>query len=179
MLNCWLKKREGSIASGTFTGLTPEKTTFDELATGLLNDYTINGRKNLSMVETYLERLGKHFTGMRAIHVTTDKIVAYVADRKKQKTRFDQPPSNGTLNREMSALKRAFNLGKRARKVVSVPYIPMLKENAPRKGFFNHRDYLRLKKVLPEYLQAIVTLAYYTGMRKGEILNLLGTGRFP
>ncbi len=57
-------------------------------------------------------------------------------------------------------------------KVDRVPYIPMLKENNIRKGFFEHGDYLALKDALPSYLKGFATFAYKTGWRESEIANL-------
>ncbi|WAC08432.1 MAG: tyrosine-type recombinase/integrase [Thermodesulfobacteriota bacterium] len=48
----------------------------------------------------------------------------------------------------------------------------MLKESNVRKGFFEHHEYLALKKALPDYLRPVITFAYHTGCRKAEILNL-------
>jgi len=56
-----LKKREGSIATGTFTDLRPERTMFRDLAADLLNDYSNNQRKSLEMVQGYVVRLGRYF----------------------------------------------------------------------------------------------------------------------
>ena len=82
------------------------------------------------------------------------------------------PPANATINRELAAFKRMFNLGRQAAKVVTAPHIPMLKENNVRKGFFTVRDYLRLKTALRCYLKPLVTLAHFTGMRREEMLQL-------
>jgi len=57
-------------------------------------------------------------------------------------------------------------------KVDRVPYIPMLKENNTRKGFFEHGEYLALKDALPDYLKGFITFAYKTGWRVSEISNL-------
>ena len=109
---------------------------------------------------------------MKAISITPDKILAYIAHRKNEETHMGAPPANATINRELAAVKRMLNLGRRHGKVISVPYIPKLEENNVRKGFFHHRDYLRLKTALPDYLKPIITLAYFTGMRKAEMLGL-------
>jgi integrase len=71
-------------------------------------------------------------------------------------------------------LKRILNLGARQTppKVDRVPYIPMLKENNVRKGFFEHGDFLALRKALPDYLKGFVTFAYKTGWRASEIEGL-------
>jgi integrase len=52
------------------------------------------------------------------------------------------------------------------------PYIPMLKENNVRKGFFEHENFLSLHDALPSYLQGFVTFAYMTGWRISEIIGL-------
>ena len=41
-----------------------------------------------------------------------------------------------------------------------MPYIPLLKENNVRKGFFEHNEYLALRDALPSYLKPFVTFAY-------------------
>jgi integrase len=57
-------------------------------------------------------------------------------------------------------------------KVDRVPYIPMLKENNIRKGFFEHADFLALRDALPSYLKGSVTFAYKVGWRVSEIAGL-------
>lgn len=41
-----------------------------------------------------------------------------------------------------------------------------------RKGFFEDEQYRALLTALPEYLRPVLTFAYYTGCRRGEILRL-------
>ena len=66
------------------------------------------------------------------------------------------------------------NLGLRQTppKVDRVPYIPMLKENNIRKGFFEHSDFIALKESLPVYLKGFVTFSYKSGWRVSEIRDL-------
>ena len=71
----------------------------------------------------------RFFGGVRALAVTTDRLNKYVAWCREQGL------SNATINRDMSALRRAFKLAYRAGKIQRCPNFPHLKESAPRMGF--------------------------------------------
>jgi integrase len=163
-----LKKREGEIAEGKLPGIYFDKVRFDDLAKDLLTDYEINKRDTLKRAKWSVDCLKKSFQGMRATDITTDKIKAHIEKRMKEGL------SNASINRELAVLKRMFSLGVQSTppKVNLIPYILMLKESNTRKGFFELEEYLSLKSALPYYLKPVVTFAYHTGWRAGEILNL-------
>ena len=163
-----LKLREGEITQGKIPALKVEKIVFDELAKDLINDYKANSKKSLRRLMVSVEHLMKFFEGMRAVDITTDRVNVYVADRQEEGS------SNASINRELSALKRMFSLGAKVTppKVIQIPYIPHLNENNVRTGFFEYHEFIALRNALPYYLQPVVTMAHYTGMRKEEILSL-------
>ncbi len=57
--------------------------------------------------------------------------------------------------------------------IARIPIFPKLKESQPLRGFFEHDEFLAQRAELPEHLKPVISFAYHTGCRKGEILNLL------
>jgi integrase len=165
-----LRKRLGEIVQGQFTPPSTEKTGVEELVDATLRDYRVNERKSLDLSEKrWLKHLKPFFGKMRAVDVTTDAINRYVEKR------LAQGAENGTINRELALLRRAFNLAYHStpRKVHQVPNFPRLKENPPRKGFVDDAQYRLLVQHCGElWLRALLATAYAFGFRKAELLNL-------
>jgi integrase len=108
------------------------------------------------------KHLRLHFGSMQTSELTFGIVQRYIEQRQAASA------TNATINREMALLRRAFNLTD-----VPLPKLPSkLKENNVRKGFFEHEDYMALLKTLPAELRPVLTFAYFTGCRKGEILSL-------
>jgi integrase len=163
-----LKKREGEVSQGKLPGVHFDKVTFTELADEFLDDYIINRKKSLVRAQQSINHLNRKFEHFSVPAITTPKIKEYI------KERLDEGAANGTINRELAALKRLLNLGAQQTppKVDRVPYIPMLEENNTRKGFFEHEQYIALREALPEYLRPYVVFACKVGWREAEISDL-------
>jgi integrase len=161
-----LKLREGEIAEGKKPGVCFERVKFDEIAEDYLTDFRINRKRSIKKAEGYVKKLNENFEGVRVVGITTASVKEYIQKR------LEEGKANATVNRDLSALKRMFNLARLSKKVNDVPYIPMLKELNVRKGFFEHEQYLTLKDTLFDYLKPVATFAYFTGWRRGEILGL-------
>jgi site-specific recombinase XerD len=67
-------------------------------------------------------------------------VARYIDSRQQERA------ANATINRELAALKRMFNLARQATppRVNSVPHIAMLKENNVRTGFLEAKQHDRL-----------------------------------
>jgi len=89
--------------------------------------YKSNGRR-LDRLETSLARLLPVFGNVPVTRIGGDRIENYKAKRKAEGV------CNATIDRELTALRRALNLGKQQLKVAYVPPIDMLEESRRGKG---------------------------------------------
>jgi integrase len=141
--------------------------TFDEAAKAVEDDYAMNGRSTLDDVQRQIRlHLKPYFGGQRLTNITTDVITAYVVARQKEDA------ENATINRELSTLKRAFRLARRAGRISIEPYVPMLKERNTRQGFFERHQFDAVSQKLPVFLRPLALFYYWTGWRKTEALTL-------
>lgn len=142
-----------------------EKVTFAELAALVRADYTKNGRKSLDRLELSISHLEDAFGTWRAVDIGEEAIDRYAADR------LGEGAANATVNRELAALRRMFNLGKRARMVGRVPVFDMLTERNTRTGFVDDGTFEALRAKLPPRLRPLAVVAFTTGWRLSEILS--------
>lgn len=158
----------GQIAEGRYVGPAAERVTFSDLEQMIMNDYRANGRQSLGDVEWRIRCHLRPFFGHKKAHeITTADVKAYIAHRQEEEAK------NGSINRELAALKRMFNLAMQAEKITKKPYIPSLEENNARKGFFEQAEYEAVLAKLLEHLRPVVTFTYHTGWRiRSEVLRL-------
>jgi integrase len=108
-------------------------------------------------------RLDEFFTGMRVTDINTDALRRYIeAGRKAGAT-------DSTMRRSLAVLRAMLNQARKEGKLrlADIPYFPMPKESAARKGFVEPAVFEKLRKALPAHLRPIVTFMYYTGCRLG------------
>jgi integrase len=105
-------------------------------------------------------------TGWRAAKISTPDVRAYV--EKRRAAGF----ANGSVNRELAALKRMFRLAVQAGRLDRAPHIPMLQEAPPRAGFFEADRFEAVLGHLPPDVRPIALFGYETGWRLREIITL-------
>lgn len=190
-----LKQRIKEVGIGKAFGASVDKTTLGDLIEMLENDYEANGQR-LSDIKAPIAHLLEHFGKDRlAIDITTDRVTKYVATRLAPrkcgrcdgigKLRGRDEPcakcdatgqvrtAGATVNRSISALKRAFHLAEIAKKVADRPHISLLEENNAREGFITISEFERLREALPADLRDPVEFLYRSGWRVSEMRTLL------
>jgi integrase len=158
----------------------PAAVTVGTLLDLVLEDYKANGHKTLKHAKGQIEHsLRPYFGNMLAADVDTDDVKNWIAWREARRLRKSvragkeklQPAS---INRELSLLRRAYQLGyeRKPQMVEKIPPFKKLAENNVRKGFVTLEQYRRLMAELPEHLRPITCVAFHVANRKGEFLNL-------
>ena len=165
-----LRKRLGEVAAGIARDSRGLR--YEDLRDAFLTDYRVNRRKSLRFDREgnacldKVTRLDGFFSGWRASEIDADLIRKFIADQQGGGL------SNGSINRSVSALRRMFNLAVEDGKLRNIPHFPMVKESAPRQGYFEREQFETLSAALPEYLRVPLAIGFFTGMRLGEILAL-------
>lgn len=77
-----------------------------------------------------------------------------------------------SVNRELAALRRAFRLAVRHKRLSGGPTITLLVENNARQGFVEPATFAEIAEHLPAPLADVAGFAHGTGWRKSEVLTL-------
>jgi integrase len=163
-------RRLAEVATATY--IPRENIRVDELINDLIEEHKVMGHKSTSDAEArWRLHLLPSFTRRRATDVTTDLVRRYSSLRQQEGA------ENATINRELSLLKRAFNLGRECTppKVRTVPYIPMLKESNIRKGFLEWEQRDRLASECTQvglWMRALFEVGSTYGWRYAELVSL-------
>jgi integrase len=154
------------------------KVTLHDLREAMLADVQANGRKYEKRVEqcfTHLERLiGTDTTADRI----EDHLDRYVKTRLSERVGGQEDEKNtrttarGTVNRELSCLRRAYRLMVRRRRLAIMPEIELLAEHNTRTRFPSEKEIGDVIEKLPERLQGPIRFVALSGWRVGEALNL-------
>jgi integrase len=163
-----LRTREGDVEHGIQIVPKMGRITFEDAAKDLVTEYLVNKRRSHPQTERRIAlHLTPTFRGRLLANITTPDVRAFTAARQTAGA------SNAEINRELAALKRMFTLAMQAGKIAARPYIPMLREDNVRQGFFEREQFDAVTARLPGHLAAVVTFAYLTGWRiQSEVLKL-------
>jgi integrase len=150
------------------------QTTFLEAADSFLA-YSKARKKTFRNDAQIVERL-KAFFGNRPLEsLTVDLVDAYLLQRRQQGSQVKPGKTlkNATLNRDVACLKTIVSRAVLNRQLERDPIVGLhrFKEQS-RNRTLSAGEYQALLDCCPPHLRNIVELAYWTAMRRGEILGL-------
>ena len=149
-----LKDREGRVAMGAPALPKLERIRFAEVADALLEHYRVTGERQMAEVQIKLKPVRAFFAHYRVMDIDQKSFTAYISARQTAGM------ANATINRELSLLGKALRLAHERGQLLKVPRIHMLKEAAPRSGFFERPDFERVRQYLRSDLQVAITIDY-------------------
>jgi integrase len=165
-----LDTRRGQRARGETVSPKAARLKVSELLDNLERRYTIDGQ---TVPAANLARLRTAFGSQRAATVTGADWNVYV---EKYRRTAERPAglANGTLNRDLGTLRRAFSLARQDFGGFTTRIeFEALAEAAPRSGFFEPEQFAAVCRHLPVDLRPVATFGYLTGWRRGEVLELM------
>lgn len=87
-------------------GLVTERLTLNDLCRMIRDEYQVRARKSAARLDRSLGHLLAYFgPACKALTITTSAINGYIVHRQEQPHRQGSRPANGSINRELAALK--------------------------------------------------------------------------
>lgn len=167
-------KRRGQKRENRIFDILPEsKMSFEELAGWYLKLKSVQKLSSFGRVEDCLKNFNK-FLGNRIVNTLKAEDLENYQDHREK-----QGAAPATIDMEISVAKtmanKAFDNDKvdgRILKAFRRIKRKLKKGSNARDRTLSPEEYLGLQKEAPPHLQAILTVAYNTGMRIGELINL-------
>ena len=125
-------------------GARPGKITFDDAVQMVIDDYEIKEYRSLDLLKRRIEKhLKPVFGSLQMADLTTERIRAYAADRKRAGAK------NGTIRAELAIVSRAFTLANRHGRLLVRPHIEKPPAADPREGFFTDEEFQKDRRGSP------------------------------
>jgi integrase len=183
----YLGKIQGAIREGRFFDIKKEnKTTFDELLDQYIEKmegtkyfetsikyFTGNKEKGEQEIKGVLREC---FTGKMLSEIDYKVLEDFRDKRKETPTQYGGARSERTVNLEMAILRHMFRKGVKWGMMEKNPFENgedlFYKTRNKRERALTGDEVKKLVEACPPYLKGIVITGVYTGLRKGDILNL-------
>ncbi len=148
--------------------------TFRELCDWYLDLDEIKAKKSYERDQRSVKALTRYFKKTLVREILPSMIESFKMKRFNQVNKHGNKFKPATINRELACLRHIFNQAVRDRLIERSPMVgvKLLKENNIRDRILSEEEFQRLLDNSLPYLRPIFITAYYTGMRKGEIINL-------
>jgi integrase len=125
-----------------------------------------NRERHIAAFGNILDKFGKDYPVKQ---LWVPQIKGYQIKRLKEGAKAS------TINKEKAALSKMFKVLRELKYVDVNPahMVPYLSENSDKRHvYISFKDFQIIASAMPEWFRPIVLTAYYTGMRRGEILSM-------
>jgi len=175
-----LKKRKVEIAEGRYLNIKKkEKISFEEFSEEFLTLHSKPNKKSWQSDFYNLKNIAPFFKGKNLYEITVHDIERFKVARSKQVIgRFKAARSKlvkpSTVNRNLATIKTLFNKAVEWGKLEESPArkVKFLREPEGRLRYLEKEEIQKLLFNSSDRIRPIITLAVFTGMRRGEILKL-------
>jgi integrase len=161
----------GRIDRGELELASVNNLTIGELLADYLKHVKDNGKKSVYVVGKVLGKLQqeREFVPTRRVATLTTQDFKAYRDRERK-----AGASHATINYRFALLRAAMNLETKQTpsRVGKVPYIPIVHVDNRREGFLEYDDHTAVLDALPGSLRALFVIAFHSGCRLGEVLNM-------
>jgi len=167
------KKRGLKKENRLFDILPESKMTFSELATWYFKLEKVKALASYSILQGYLKKFNTVFGDTIISNITVEDLENHIEKRKKEGC------ANATIDHEIGTARtmilKAFDNNKVSGNTIKtfrkIKKLNKGNDNA-RNRIISKTEFSDMLKDAPLHLRPILIMAYHTGMRKGEILNL-------
>jgi integrase len=160
----------GRIDRGDLEPSTSASVKLDEILDEYLAHIRANRHKSARIIEGVLGKVRKatEFANRKVATLETKDFKSYRARLVKDGA------SHSTVNNHLAYVRAALKLETKQTpsRVGKVPYIPIVKVSNARQGFLEYDDHENVLDALPASLKALFIVAFHSGCRKGEVLNM-------
>jgi integrase len=149
-------------------------TRFKDLAAWYLDLPEVKAKRSYGKDQMHCKRLMAQFGDRLLEDINPAMVEAYKQERLGAISIQSKPTKPATVNRELTTLKTIFNKAVRNGKAEKNPAhgVKPFKEDNAGDRILSPEEYVLLLAHCPAHLKPVVKTAYFTGMRRGEILNL-------
>jgi integrase len=163
-----LHQRMGGRRTGRLLG-NPDDVTLHDLRGLVEKQYEIDGLRTKKRVTQHWHHIEQFFRAeTRVMDVTESRLDDYA------QARLAAGASRQTVNHELSALRRGFNLAVEKKRLArgATPTFNLPEVQNQREGFFEDGDFVAVLLALPGWAQPVVRFLRFTGWRVMEALTL-------
>ena len=147
----------------------PTKTTIETIIDIAMQHYENNNVQSIRTLKSRAKNL-KRFLQLHMPIMALDQkmMLEYYKDRQNAKPEV----SSKTLNKEVDIIRIGLRLAHEQRLIAFRPTLRRLKEPDSREEYFTEAEMFRVVEYLPDFLKSLVKFAFYSAMRKNELLNM-------